>query len=540
MRGNLGIYMHDFSAMLKAQPEPVHLRALRRGCTTGRCPKIPGGTNPLRLLSSRLLLVFFLVGAPLTSLAQEVAFFYGKKETKLEALPYVRPPYINLLQFLRALGTQPAVQDGIIEVEINRRQLTMNIATGVANFNRRTHSFPIRTKNGAWYVRVDVLSEVMSEFLGRRMIYEPTSKSLHLPLARDLVVTVRTRQIGDSYRIILIYSDTVTRPTLRVSGRKMILKIREKNIQLDRVGFVPNEAVEKMQVFQNLPDGSTEILFTISESTKKWDREQFNPENPRTVIKLTGDYKGDLTGILQQVGEDSPGLRRIVIDPGHGGIDRGAMGPTGLREKDVTLDLALKLKEALENDYEVRLTREDDTLLSLKNRTAIANNFEADLFLSIHVNAINLAGATGSETYYLSMDAEVPDQPHYGDFVSEDEPEATPVIPEDDLSLILWDAAQTKFAEDSFRVARHVQETLNILSGIRNRGVKQASLKVLKGATMPAVLVEVAFISNVTEEKKLKTPEFRTRIVNALDRAIRLYDEDLRKRSRDGATNEGF
>jgi N-acetylmuramoyl-L-alanine amidase len=313
----------------------------------------------------------------------------------------------------------------------------------------------------------------------------------------------------------------------------MVLKIPERNVQINREDFQPNEAVEAMKIFRDLPDGTTEILFRTTPKTKNWSRQPFNPENPRTVILLEGDFEIPTATGMHSDRSAEAGLRRIVIDPGHGGRDQGALGPTGLKEKDVILDLGRRLKQELDGEYEMQMTRRDDTLLSLKARTGMANHFKADLFLSIHLNAINLPNATGSETYYLSMDAQQDvDSDHYGEDENEDDAPAVaePVVDEE-LSMMLWDMAQTKHSEDSFRIAKYIQESLNILSGTRNRGVKQAPLKVLKGANMPAVLVEVAFISNPNEERKLKTDRFREQIVRAIARAIRRYDEDVKRRA---------
>ena len=124
------------------------------------------------------------------------------------------------------------------------------------------------------------------------------------------------------------------------------------------------------------------------------------------------------------------------------------------------------------------------------------------------------------------------DTAHYGDAGSSgpnpDEGQGL----DDDLSLMLWDMAQSKHIEDSFRVARYIQESLNRLSGIKSRGVKQLPLKVLRGARMPAVLIEVAFISNKFEEKKLKTVKFREQVATSVAAAIRRYHEDVKLREK--------
>ncbi len=470
-----------------------------------------------------IILLGSLVLASL-ALADEVTFFHGKDAIKLQALPYVNPPYVNFFQFLRGLGAEPQVRDKQIEVEINKRKLAIDLEAGLARFNKKDAPFPLRLKDGQYFARVDMLSEIFSDLLGRALIYDESTRSLHLPLSRELVVKLRSRRLDDGYRLILVYSDAVGKPTIKVEGRKMVLRIKEKSIQLDRSAYEDTEAIEKVQVFSDLPDGSTEILFVLAPEAKKWFVEPFAPENPRTVIKFTGDFKAVKGDKNKEQGAHRK-IARIAIDPGHGGVDKGAVGPTGLQEKDVALDLALRLEKALTPDYEVVLTRREDTLIPLKTRTAIANRFNADLLISVHVNATLLSSAMGSETYYLSMDADVPD-PHY------QESDNGAKLPEDDLTLILWDAAQAKSAEDSLIVAKHIQDNLNLACDIPSRGVKQASLKVLKGATMPAVLVEVGFISNPAEEARLFTGEFREKLVDAIQKAVRRFDEDVRKRAK--------
>lgn len=474
-----------------------------------------------------ITLLSWLVLAPL-ALADEVTFYHGKDALKLQALPYVNPPYVHFSQFLRGLGAEPQIREKQIEVELNKRKLIVDLEAGMARFNKKDVPFPLRLKDGQYYARVDMLCEIFTDLLGRALIYDEPTRSLHLPLSRELVVKLRARRLDDGYRLILVYSEAIGKPNVRVEGRKMVLRIKEKSIQLDRSAYEDNEAIEKIQVFTDLPDGSTELLFVLAPEAKKWIVEPYTPENPRTVIKFTGDFKG-VKGDKNKSTTAHRKIARIAIDPGHGGVDKGAVGASGLQEKDVALDLALRLEKALTPDYEVVLTRREDALIPLKTRTAIANRFNADLLISVHVNATLHSSATGSETYYLSMDADVPD-PHY----QEREAGEAGKVPEDDLTLILWDAAQAKSAEDSLLVAKHIQDHLNLACDIPSRGVKQASLKVLKGATMPAVLVEVGFISNAAEEARLGTSEFRDKLVEAIQKAVRRFDEDVRKRAKTG------
>jgi N-acetylmuramoyl-L-alanine amidase len=225
------------------------------------------------------------------------------------------------------------------------------------------------------------------------------------------------------------------------------------------------------------------------------------------------------------------GIRTIVIDPGHGGKDVGAAGPGGLMEKDITLAVARKLSAALQSKINARvvLTRDDDSLVSLDQRTAIANQYHADLFLSVHMNAAVVKGAKGSETYFLSLEAsdEVARRAAETENASTAAAKATPSA---DLKLILWDLAQQEYLQESSRFAQDIQEEMNRATGVQNRGVKQAPFKVLVGATMPAALVEVGFITNPAEEDKLKSDNFQDMMVEALVRAVQRYKTDYETR----------
>ena len=215
----------------------------------------------------------------------------------------------------------------------------------------------------------------------------------------------------------------------------------------------------------------------------------------------------------------------IVLDPGHGGVEHGAVGPTGLMEKEITLTLARRLKRELERGnrgISVVLTRDEDRLVGLDERTAIANHNQAQLFVSIHVNASPRPQAGGAETYYLStastdgearMLAELENASASGKRPDE-------LVAEGSLDLVLWDLAQNQYLAESSALAASIQNQLNLLTGTRNRGVRQAPFRVLMGAMMPAVLVEVGFISNKDEEELLRSVNYRARVVGALSAAV--------------------
>jgi len=216
----------------------------------------------------------------------------------------------------------------------------------------------------------------------------------------------------------------------------------------------------------------------------------------------------------------------IVVDPGHGGAETGAIGPEGLFEKDFTLELARLLASTVPRVLASRviLTRDSDSAISLDDRTAVANHEKASIFLSLHANSSRSPGAHGSETYYLSLEAsdklgeEVARRENQGNGGPGSSAAASPAAA--DLDFILWDLAQSAHLKESSELAEAIQEELNIVSQTENRGIKQAPFRVLVGATMPAVLVEAAFISNAEEERKLKSAEFQQSVADAIARAL--------------------
>ncbi|MCB1055340.1 MAG: N-acetylmuramoyl-L-alanine amidase [Acidobacteria bacterium] len=227
------------------------------------------------------------------------------------------------------------------------------------------------------------------------------------------------------------------------------------------------------------------------------------------------------------------GIRTIVIDPGHGGSETGAIGASGTEEKDLTLAIARSLARALERRLPVKvvLTRSEDLQMSLDDRTALANQNKADLFVSLHVNSSYGSSAQGAETYILSTEAS--DERAADAAAAENQSGEGDGDPLYDLQLILWDLSQTHHLSESLRFATLVQEELNSALELRDRGVKQAPFRVLMGAAMPAVLVELGFLSNPTEEKHLESLDYQNQLVDSLVRAIARYKTLVESRPED-------
>jgi N-acetylmuramoyl-L-alanine amidase len=236
-------------------------------------------------------------------------------------------------------------------------------------------------------------------------------------------------------------------------------------------------------------------------------------------------------------------IARIVIDPGHGGHDTGTIGPTGLMEKDVVLDVGLRLKKLIEEktDAEVIMTRTDDTFVPLEERTAIANEKGADLFISIHANASRDRRARGIETYFLNFTS----NPEALEVAAREN--ATTQESVHQLQDLIKKIALTEKIEESQDFATHVQREvytrLRKTTGAgKNRGVKKAPFVVLIGANMPSILAEVSFLTNPSDERLLKKPAHREKIAEALYRGVEHYVDSVggikvAERSRDSAAN---
>jgi N-acetylmuramoyl-L-alanine amidase len=215
----------------------------------------------------------------------------------------------------------------------------------------------------------------------------------------------------------------------------------------------------------------------------------------------------------------------VVIDPGHGGVDPGRIGPGGLKEKDVVLQVSHRLAQALtRRGYEVRMTRTTDTLVNLAHRSKMANEWRGTrpgLFLSIHANGVSDSRVRGFETFFLS-EARTDDERRVAEMenaaVAYESPDR--VVGADDLDFILNNLRNDYYIRASHDLAGLVQDSFSIFHSGANRGVKQAGFRVLVGAFMPAVLIELGFISNPGEERLLGSAAFQTQAATAIADAV--------------------
>ena len=395
-------------------------------------------------------------------------------------------------------------------------------------------SRPVQLAQGVWYVPLDFIPKVLKSTAKKRFLWLPNSRSLILGDLQPNQLALKFSVEKDHSRLVL--------QSLRPVGFTII---HEKNMLV-----ITPQSEDFVPEFEDtdFTDGIVETLSILSAGEKKVFRilttknfasfksfEMSDP--PRLVIDFyrkgsaSASAPPPVTPPVQQAVPPTllpsvvPEKRVIVIDPGHGGTETGAKGPEGTYEKDIVMGIARKLKAVLEGNTEVRviLTRDEDKLVALDDRTALANNNKADLFISIHANATIRGQAKGAETYFLSATAT--DDEARNIAAIENNAIGLNQVPgvDDDLKLILWDMAQTEYLEESSQLAETIQQELNAALSISNRGIKQAPFRVLMGAMMPAVLIEVGFINNPAEEKMMKDADYQMKIATTIYRSIQKF-----------------
>ncbi|MEJ2503442.1 MAG: N-acetylmuramoyl-L-alanine amidase, partial [Gemmatimonadota bacterium] len=244
-----------------------------------------------------------------------------------------------------------------------------------------------------------------------------------------------------------------------------------------------------------------------------------------TVAATAPSPPAEPEGGSEPLGDPATLAPLIIIDPGHGGPDPGAIGPSGLREKDVVLQVGKRLARVLsDRGYEIRMTRTTDTLIGLSDRAPMANEWRGSrpgLFLSIHANKVSDRRVAGFETFFLS-DARTEDERRVAEMENSAMAYESPdrVVPTGDLDLIFNSLRNDFYMRASNSLAGIVQDEFGEFHQGRNRGVKQAGFVVLVGASMPAVLIELAFISNPREERQLGSGAFQLELAEGIADAV--------------------
>ena len=381
---------------------------------------------------------------------------------------------------------------------------------------------PVRIKAGVWLVPESFLTTVMPRLT-------PAPAALPRAAAPTTLDELRVRSYPSFTRVVLETSGPVTyrveQTGLKEARVRLVGLVGDARTEALNDGLVDHVRFERA--------GADAILRVTFDGPPGEMRTSALTDPPRLVL----DFHRPGTEATGDRPERAAPLRVIVLDAGHGGHDPGAAGPTGLAEKDLVLDVTRRVAKLVEADLGVRvvLTRSDDTFIALRDRTSVANRERADLFVSIHANAHRQIDSAGVETYFLSSEAtdtSARQAAAVENSVVQLESQGGGRGRADIVKAILWDLAQSEFQAESSRLAEIVQDSMTRSLRIPNRGVKQAGFYVLGGAAMPAILVEIGFVTNPREERRLRESRYRDEIARAILAGLaeykRYWDQRMR------------
>jgi N-acetylmuramoyl-L-alanine amidase len=427
---------------------------------------------------------------------------------------------------------------GGLTINVNNQTIVLTAQQPLASVAGRMISLPAAPvhEGRTWLVPVDFVSRALAPIFGSPLELRKPSRLILVGDVRMPRIAGRVEALGTVTRVTFEVAPSTPHSVTQDGGR---LLVRFEADALDAQLPAPpsaagNDVVQAVRPGdqpttialdlgprfasfrssdQQIPGGATRIVIDLTAQTETAP----TPGAP-TPTPPTPPPAAETPPLLDL--STAGGLRTIVIDPGHGGNENGARGEKGTLEKNITLSVARRLKGALEGRLGVRvlLTRDDDQTLPLDQRAAVANNNKADLFISLHANASVRSAISGAEVFYLSL-------AEYGDEAQRAAAgggESLPVLGggSREIEVILWEMAQARYIDQSATFARAVEAALREKITMSRRPIQQAPFRVLGGANMPAILVEMGFLSNAQQEQQLVGDDYQNVIVQQLVEGI--------------------
>jgi len=453
-------------------------------------------------------------------------------------------PYFSMTSVFRALAPTGLVVTGqdarraTIQLS-EEEQFVLDYASGVLKQKEgdRVFSTGVLLVEKEPYLRFDFMTRVLPDLLGKEVSFDGGTNTFFLG-QRESVRLNYDIKVTNEYAVLSLLFPARVRYGIEQVDQSITLTINSQ-FQQPLEDFLAEENPFFTITGYRMEPSRTVITMTVTDRVASLSDSFDKNFNRLRLYFYSPEYYNPATEVVNRAlpiyRPEVSTVRKIIIDPGHGGEDEGAIGSKGIMEKDVTLSISYKVAKELESrGYKVELTRYTDVYVPLADRTGIANTKQGDMYISIHVNA-SVRQASGAETYYLSLKGAetVSDTVEFENREirkSATESKAGTEAEGSDLLFILWDMAQAEYLKDSALLAERIQQSMNTMTGIRDRGVKQANLVVLRGLNMPGVLVEVAFISNPAEEARLTQDSFQERVAQALADSVDAYRLDLERR----------
>jgi N-acetylmuramoyl-L-alanine amidase len=457
-------------------------------------------------------------------------------ETTLPTVTHDGRAYVELSRVAASLHTKldatPASTRAHLRTRDKTVTFTRNWSRVLVNGKPVMLDAPVRVKQGVWLVPESFMGRVVPTLV----VGAPAGAASVRTAAAPVEVTLEDVRVRSypSFTRIVVETSTAVPHRIESSGPK---EARVRLLGLGsgaRVEGIHDGLISEVRLERAGTDGLLKVVFEGAAGTIK---PTTLADPPRLVLDVSRPAEPTTREGREQLGP----LKMIVLDAGHGGHDSGATGPTGLMEKDLVLDVTRRVAKLVEAQLglKVRLTRDADYFVTLRERTSIANRERADLFVSIHANAHRETATDGVETYFLSSEATDGAARQVAALengvVQLEQPSGRGTGQVDIVKAILWDLAQSEFQTESSRLAEVVHDSMTQSLRISNRGVKQAGFYVLGGAAMPAILLEIGFVTNPKEERRLKDTKYRDEIARAIFAGLVEYKRAWDQRARASA-----
>jgi N-acetylmuramoyl-L-alanine amidase len=419
---------------------------------------------------------------------------------------------------------------------VRGQTIVLSAGQGLASVGGRVISLPAApVRDGrTWYVPVDFLSRAVAPLLGTPLELRKPSRLIIVGPFRMPRIAGRVEPLGSLARLTLDIAPA-TPHTVTHEGTRLVIRFDAEALDASLPASTAPDFIQAVR------PGDAAAAIAVDLGPRFGSFRASDVPADRGAGRLVIDVLAPATEPqpAQPPPPDAPplleiapagGVRTVVIDPGHGGAEPGSKGPSGSLEKDITLAVARRLKASLETRLGVRaiLTRDSDETVGLEQRAAVANNNKADVFLSLHANASVRPVASGAEIFYLSLE-------EYGDRaqrIAKGSSETLPVVGGGvrDIEVIPWEMAQARYIPQSAALAEAVEASFRDRVPLSARALQQAPFRVLVGANMPAVLIEMGFLSNPEQEKQLSSSGYQDTLVQALvDAIVRFRDQGGRR-----------
>lgn len=470
-----------------------------------------------------------------------VVYSDGRPSEKISIVEKDGKPFLAVSEIARLLRLERTVDPRGGKVTLRSQDRSVDIVVGGTVWMVGAEAVNIEdaasTEGDDVVVSLSSAESVLAQTFGKTLRWDGERRRLIVGLPAPNVIDIAVESAPERVIATIKTVGVLRYELLPLAGNKFQLTLRG-GVFSKQLGFAaPGGLVEAIEARQDA-EGAKVVVTMAAGPPAYRVFPQWNPDG--IVVKVWIRVQEEIPGaefrppkqlaVDQRFSQERATLDVVVVDPGHGGTNRGSLGATGFLEKEFNLQLARRLRQALvAQGMEVIMTRNDDITVPIETRTEVANSTGADLFISLHANGFASKSARGFEVYFLS-----PAVDEEARFVAATENaaiEPAAIISEanDEVAFILWDTAQNEFVAESSYLAQLVNEELARVLGIPNRGVKQADFSVLTGAYLPGILVETAFITNPQEEAMLRDEVFQDKVVSAIAAAVSRFKQEYNR-----------